>query len=99
MSEQERIEQLIEERDSLKHQWEAMHVVASQNRDIANRLEDERDAAQFLARAAYDFIEEGCFADDVEMGNPGAPEWELWVKKHVYQELVHLNPWVKEKQP
>lgn len=65
---------------------------------VIEQLIQERDEARFMARAAHDFIQEGCFADDIPAGDPGTPEFELYVKKHVYQELVLQNPWVRESE-
>lgn len=62
----------------------------------AYHLKKERDDARFVARALWDFIQEGCFLDDIEMGEPDTPEWELWIKQHVVQDVVSQNPWLKE---
>ena len=60
------------------------------------KLKQERDDARQLARAAWDFIKEGCFDDDVEMGEEGSPERELWIKKWVVIELAAGQEWLNE---
>ena len=61
---------------------------------LIQKLTEERDNARFLARAAYQLIEEGCFCDEIEWAPTDTPEWELWIKKICYQDLVYYNPWV-----
>lgn len=62
------------------------------------KLIEQRNQARAMARAAYQFIEEGCFCDEVGFDNPGTPGFDLWVSKWVYREYVEANPWVKEEQ-
>lgn len=74
---------------------EALDKIQELHQSIA-ALSEELDNAKWVAHTAWDYIAEGCFGDEITMGDPDTPEWDLWIKKMVWEEVVHQNPWVKE---
>lgn len=77
---------------------EALHKIQELHRQVA-ALGEELDNAKWVAHTAWDYIAEGCFGGEITMGDPDTPEWGLWIKKMVWEEVVHRNPWVKEAPP
>lgn len=53
--------------------------------------------ARHTARLAHDFIQEGCFGDDLAQGEVGSPEFELYVRWMAYRHAADDCPWLKEK--
>lgn len=54
--------------------------------------ESDGEAVLFAARALWQFVQEGCFFDDLPMGELDSPERELWVKSWVAREAVRACP-------
>lgn len=71
------------------------------HRGCMERALQERDEARFFARRLLDFIDEGCFRDDLPMGEDDSPEWELWVKSQVVAEVAFQirQKWPAEQEP
>ena len=59
--------------------------------------EEERDQARFVARRLWEFIQEGCFLDDLPMVETDSPEGDRWVTGSVVRELVAQSPWIGEE--
>jgi hypothetical protein len=76
---------------------EGLAVVVEESIKALGKVEAELDAARRCARAAWDFVQEGGFGDDLPVGEVGSPEWELWIKWRVLLEFVEQSPWIKEE--
>jgi hypothetical protein len=62
----------------LNAELEKERAACQELRALANERLQERDRMWEIAHAAWNFIQDGCFFDDLEMGELDSPERELW---------------------
>lgn len=57
---------------------------------------DELKRARHFAKEAWKLIQDGCFLDEIEYGNHGTPEFELWCQKWIVIHLADEAPWLDD---